>query len=352
MISAIACSATPRPPLRAREPQDPVLRAGLAAVRWKRGNPYCDRTTLRVAQRFAFGLAKPAVARAEGTDEAAIDALLAQDGFAEVIASWHDILDESSPEFMARLEKLCRIALTNALAEWDVGAALFAQRELGQGRDPAQTLARRVRAQAKRTPAPPRAPEPPGPPPLPNPAYDPLDALVQRSAAGLRQAVVLEQAILTGATRHDRRRGDDGRGPQGAGAQARRRPSRAARRSRCGMGNSRSPVTAVPVEPRPGRLGAAPDAGALAAWASSIVRYGGSPVGSSSCSSACRCWWPHLAAVPLKFQQLAINSLVEGGDVRRLAGCARAFSPPCCSAPASSSCWACGSRSWASASCA
>ena len=179
----IPLAATSRPPLRAREPQDPVLRAGLAAVRWKRGNPYCDRTTLRVAQRFAFGLTKPAVARAEGTDEAAIDALLAQDGFAEVIASWQDILDESSPEFMARLEKLCRIALTNALAEWDVGAALFAQRELSQGRDPAKTLARRVRAQAKRTPAPPRAPEPPGPPPLPNPGYDPLDALVQRSAS-------------------------------------------------------------------------------------------------------------------------------------------------------------------------
>ena len=36
---------------------------------------------------------------------------------------------------------------------------------------------------------------------MPNPDYDPLDALVQRSASGLRQAVVLEQAILTGATR-------------------------------------------------------------------------------------------------------------------------------------------------------
>ena len=131
MISATPAAATPRPPLRAREPQDRLMRAGLVAVRWKRGNPYCDRTTLRVAQRFALGLAKPAVARVERTDEAAIDDLLTQDGFAEVIASWRDILDESSPEFMARLEKLCRIALTNALAEWDVGAALFAQRELG-----------------------------------------------------------------------------------------------------------------------------------------------------------------------------------------------------------------------------
>ena len=61
MISATPAAATPRPPLRAREPQDPGLRAGLAAVRWKRGNPYCDRTTLRVAQRFACGLDQPAV---------------------------------------------------------------------------------------------------------------------------------------------------------------------------------------------------------------------------------------------------------------------------------------------------
>ena len=36
---------------------------------------------------------------------------------------------------------------------------------------------------------------------MPDPAYDPLDAMVARSADGLRQAVVLEQAILAGATR-------------------------------------------------------------------------------------------------------------------------------------------------------
>ena len=34
---------------------------------------------------------------------------------------------------------------------------------------------------------------------MPNPNYDPLDALVQRSASGLRQAVVLEHAIQAGA---------------------------------------------------------------------------------------------------------------------------------------------------------
>ena len=257
MISATPAAATPRPPLRAHEPQDPVLRAGLAAVRWKRGNPYCDRTTLRVAQRFAFGLDKPAVARAEGTDEAAIDALLAQDGFAEVIASWHDILDESSPAFMARLEKLCRLALTNALLEWDVGAALFAQRELTQGRDPAQTLARRVRAQAKRTPAPPRAPAPPGPPPLPNPGYDPLDALVQRSACGLRQAVVLEQAILTGATRQTGVAATMAAASKALALKRGAGPA-APRPIALRHGQLARPVTAVPVEPAPAAMAAGP----------------------------------------------------------------------------------------------
>jgi hypothetical protein len=143
---------------------------------------------LHGAQRFACGLDKAAVARAEGTDEAAIDTLLTQDGFAEVIAGWQDTLDEGSPEFMARLENLCRIAL----AEWDVGAALCAQRELGRGR---------VQPQARQTPAPAfaRAAEPPAPWLASSPGPDPLDALVQRSAAGLRQAVVLEHAIQAGA---------------------------------------------------------------------------------------------------------------------------------------------------------
>ena len=257
MISATP-ARTPRLPLRAHEPQDPVLRAGLAAVRWKRGNPYCDRTTLRVAQRFAFGLDQPAVARAEGTDEAAIEALLAQDGFAEVIASWHDILAESSPAFMARLEKLCRLALTNALLEWDVGAALFAQRELTQGRDPAETLAKRVRAQAQRTPAPPRAPEPPRPPPLPNPDYDPLDALVQRSACGLRQAVVLEQAILPGAALQTGVAATMAAASKALALKRGVRPKAVPHPIAPRHGQLPSPVTVVPVEPAPAAMAGGP----------------------------------------------------------------------------------------------
>jgi hypothetical protein len=72
---------------------------------------------------------------------------------------------------------------------------------MNQGRDPARTLARRVRAQAGRTPPPPpvRDAAPPSPP-RPEADYDPLDALVARSAAGLKQSVVLEQAIQSAAT--------------------------------------------------------------------------------------------------------------------------------------------------------
>ena len=174
----------------------------MVAVRWKGGNRYRDRAAIRVAQRLALGLPKPAVARAERTDEAAIDALLARDGFAEAIAAWQAILDESSPDFMARLEKLCRIALHNALMEWDVGAAFFARRELRQGRDPARVLAERVRERAKRAPRP-LAPSAPVAPlaPLPplDPAYDPLDALVRRSEAALHRDVLAEQAVAVTA---------------------------------------------------------------------------------------------------------------------------------------------------------
>ena len=186
------------PACRPGEPQHRTLRGAVVAVRWKGGNRYRDRAAIRVAQRLALGLPKPAVARAERTDEAAIDALLARDGFAEAIAAWQAILDESSPDFMARLEKLCRIALHNALMEWDVGAAFFARRELRQGRDPARVLAERVRARAQRPPRPlpPLAPVAPmGPLPPPDPAYDPLDALVRRSEAALHRDVLAEQAV-------------------------------------------------------------------------------------------------------------------------------------------------------------
>ena len=48
------------------------------------------------------------------------------------------------------------------------------------------------------------------------------------------------------------------------------------------------------------------------------MRYGGPPAGSSFCSSACRCWWPLWPPCRSSSSRLAINSLVEGGDVWRL----------------------------------
>jgi predicted component of type VI protein secretion system len=48
-------------------------------------NPHARRDWLRVSQRLACGLTPRQVARAERTDEAAIDALLAQTGFRALV---------------------------------------------------------------------------------------------------------------------------------------------------------------------------------------------------------------------------------------------------------------------------
>ncbi len=239
MISATPAAATPRPPLRAHEPQDPVLRAGLAAVRWKRGNPYCDRTTLRVAQRFAFGLdqarRRPRRGHGRGGHRGAPgpgrlrrgDRLLARHPRRE-LARVHGPAGEAVPAGPhQRAAGVGRRRRPVRPARADPGP------RPGPGRWPSASGRRRSELRRRR-----RAPAPPGPPPLPNPGYDPLDALVQRSACGLRQAVVLEQAILTGATRQT--------GVAATMAAAARRwrssappslPRRA--RSRCGMACSR-----------------------------------------------------------------------------------------------------------------
>ena len=198
---------------RAREPQAPGQRALLASLRGRR-DPFCHpRRPIRVAQRLALGLSKAAVARAEGQDEAFVDRLLAEDGFPELIDAWARILEEPSAAFMARIEKLCRIALHNALLAADVGAALFARRELACGRDPARTLMQRIEAQARRRPP---APVAAAARPRAGPrSRDPLNAVVARSAAALRGAVVLEHAAQTAAAAPDAPVPHDPAGPSG-----------------------------------------------------------------------------------------------------------------------------------------
>ena len=183
------------------EPTDRFSRAALVGVRWRHGNPYQDRRALRVSQRLAAGMSVAEVARAEHSDTAAIETLLAQDGFTAVIASWRAMAEQPEAEQTARLVRLARQAIENALTDWDMGAAFFVLRENAQGRDPAHTIAKRIVATAKRTTAPVVPPPPaetcqpsPATPPAPRP-YDPLDALVHRQTAALRRSVLAEQAV-------------------------------------------------------------------------------------------------------------------------------------------------------------
>jgi hypothetical protein len=205
MSSVVAASARkPGPhPRRAFEPAQPILRAGLVGARCRRGNPYLRRDVFRVSQRLAAGMSVAEVARAERTEESAVEALLAEDGFAELVESYKALAELPAEEQTARLVRLAWLAIENALADWDMGAAFFVLRENAQGRDPAATIAKRVAASARRTTAaafPPAAPPPPvqAAPRSPR-TYDPLDALVHRQTAALRRAVVAEHAVREAA---------------------------------------------------------------------------------------------------------------------------------------------------------
>src|SRR5687768_1383500 len=91
------------------------LLAALLAGRRPRGNPYARRQWIRTAQRLAAGLPKAAVARAERTDEAATDGLLASEAFAELVESYRELIDEPAAAHTARLMGLARMALEQAL---------------------------------------------------------------------------------------------------------------------------------------------------------------------------------------------------------------------------------------------
>ncbi len=170
-------------------------------------NTYAKRDQLRISQRLAHGLTPAQVARAEGTEESAVTALLARDGFKALVASHAAQLAEPAEQHTARLVRLARQTLENALTlDWDVGAALFVLEEHARQRDPALTLANGVIAASRRAARSSTAGPPPTPPPdtpaatAPPRPYDPLTGLMQRGAARLRRAVLEEQGAHLAVT--------------------------------------------------------------------------------------------------------------------------------------------------------
>ncbi|MEK0082283.1 hypothetical protein, partial [Benzoatithermus flavus] len=141
MVQALA-SAFPQPTRR-------LLAAALLGRR-RPANPYRRRDWLRISQRLALGMSPEAVARAEGTTPEAVACLLQQRAFRGLVESFEKLIARPAAEQRTRLVRLARLALENALSDWDAGAALFVLAEDARGRDPAESLAEAVLARARR----------------------------------------------------------------------------------------------------------------------------------------------------------------------------------------------------------
>ena len=163
------------------------------------------RDWLRIADRLAVGMSPQAAALPEGGDAAMVEALLEREEFRGLVEAAADYLAEPADVARRQLVMLARQTLERAMA-WDDDpkAALFVLEEDARGRDPAETLAdsvlkaraRAVQAPPKPPPAPPRAAAPPLRPLLGYaPGYDPLQAMIGRGAARLRDLVRTEEAI-------------------------------------------------------------------------------------------------------------------------------------------------------------
>ena len=163
------------------------------------------RDWLRIADRLAVGMSPQAAALPEGGDAAMVEALLEREEFRGLVEAAEDDLAEPAEVARRRLVILARQTLERAMA-WDDDpkAALFVLEEDARGRDPAETLAeacsqaraRAVKAPPRPPPAPPSAAAPPLRPLLGYaPGYDPLQAMIGRGAARLRDLVRTEEAI-------------------------------------------------------------------------------------------------------------------------------------------------------------
>jgi hypothetical protein len=163
---------------------------------------------LLLARRLAAGLSEEAVAAAAGRPVAAIRALRDEPDFAELVASWRDLLRRPPAARDARLLDLAYAVLEDGLARGDMAVAAFVLREelrrrraaatlaASLGRLIAQDLARaRAAAAAEAAPGTDESPEPAAPGPAAGGAADPADRLVWRALAGLRRRMIEEHRL-------------------------------------------------------------------------------------------------------------------------------------------------------------
>lgn len=190
--------------MHAAAPDEPILRVAAMVGRFGLANGHPRRgwrppARIRLAQRLAAGLTPQQAAAAQGSDAGEVAALLEQPDFAALVASYRSLAEAPEAEQTARLVKLARIAIENALGGLDMAAGFFVLRENARGRDPAVTLARGVRAAAARRTEP-TVPTPTGAVRSPSMPRDPGLQLINRGAARLRAGLVAEHAARDFAT--------------------------------------------------------------------------------------------------------------------------------------------------------
>ena len=149
------------------------------------------RGQLRAAYRLTAGMSRTNLARAENVPPAAIDELLAQPDFQELLEALAELRDLPPAERLRQLEEMAWCVLEMAVGLGDWRAAAFVADQMRRGCSPARSLAQAVLDAEARALA-----QNPGKPIRPRRArpHDPVDAALGRAASGLRTILGLEEA--------------------------------------------------------------------------------------------------------------------------------------------------------------
>ncbi|MBX3671318.1 MAG: hypothetical protein KF778_23225, partial [Rhodocyclaceae bacterium] len=202
-------------------------------------NP-ADTRRITLARRLACNLPAWAVARASGMTTEALEEVMLERGFDELVSSMAELM---AMEEQARLKKLFRIAqevLANAIVSRDPRACEFMLRQTELKRNPHKTLQRglnatikaemakaeRARAEIDAGTLTPETPPPERPEPFdftkqpttlaeaiaaceaaaalpPDRHLDPVDARLYRAAGALRRQMLREEVIHHGVAEHE-----------------------------------------------------------------------------------------------------------------------------------------------------